>query len=128
MEIFIADLREIIQSSKEYSSKMASIREGKYDLVLFLDSFTCRKKSFHSRSLFSGVLFSHRMLVLFFFSIGEIKQASQEKVNLTFAQFVSSLILLLNSFSLFVFPQDLSENQVSKSLTFLALKDAEVRK
>lgn len=57
-----------------------------------------------------------------FFSIGEIKQASQEKVNLTFAQFVSSLILLFNSFSLFVFPQDLSENQVSKSLTFLALK------
>lgn len=133
MEIFIADLREIIQSSKEYSSKMASIREGKYDLVLFcliffLDSFLCRKKSFHSRSLFSGVLFSHRMLVLFFFSIGEIKQAGQEKVNLTFAQFVSSLIRLFNSFSLFVFPQDLTENQVSKSFTFLALKDAEVRK
>ena len=63
-----------------------------------------------------------------FFSIGEIKQASQEKVNLTFAQFISSLILLFNSFSLFVFPQDLSENQVSKSLTFLALKDAKVRK
>lgn len=60
-----------------------------------------------------------------FFSIGEIKQASQEKVNLTF---VSSLILLFNSFSLFVFPQDLSENQVSKRLTFLALKDAKVRK
>lgn len=132
VEIFIADLREIIQSSKEYSSKMASIREGKYDLVLFclilfLDSFLCRKKSFHSRSLFSGVLFSHGMLV-FFFSIGEIKQASQEKVNLTFAQFVSSLIRLFNSFSLFVFPQDLTENQVSKSFTFLALKDAEVRK
>lgn len=64
----------------------------------------------------------------FVFSIGEIKQASQEKVNLTFAQFVSSLILLFNSFSLFVFPQDLSENQVSKRLTFLALKDAKVRK
>lgn len=63
-----------------------------------------------------------------FFSIGEIKQAGQEKVNLTFAQFVSSLIRLFNSLSLFVFPQDLSENQVSKSLTFLALKDAEVRK
>lgn len=63
-----------------------------------------------------------------FFSIGEIKQASQEKVNLTFAQFVSSLIRLFNSFSLFVFPQDLTENQVSKSFTFLALKDAEVRK
>ena len=132
VEIFIADVREIIQSSKEYSSKMASIREGKYDLVLFVLFYFlihfCAKRNLSILDRYSVEFYFLIECSFCFFSIGEIKQASQEKVNLTFAQFVSSLIRLFNSFSLFVFPQDLSENQVSKSLTFLALKDAEVRK
>lgn len=132
VEIFIADLREIIQSSKEYSSKMASIREGKYDLVLFCLIYFlihfCAERNLSILDRYSVEFYFLIECSFCFFSIGEIKQASQEKVNLTFAHFVSSLIRLFNSFTLFVFPQDLSENQVSKSLTFLALKDAEVRK